>query len=313
MNYVIRKLITLFSTLMLVSLITFGVFQILPGNPVNIILGVDADPLQAQALTEKLNLNKPLGERYVYWIKELLKGNLGDSIRYQTPVAELIGHRLPVTVSVTVLALIFTLLIGIPLGIWLARKNNKGISILVSMLSQLGIALPSFWLGIILIMIFSATLNLLPSGGFVPFNEDPLKSIRSLMLPAISISIGTSAVVVRYLKNTLLDEMKLDYVRTAYSKGLREGKVIYKHVLRNALIPVVTIFGMISVDILGGSIITENVFALPGLGSLVTAAVGSRDLPLVQGLVLYLAVIVVAINFIVDMLYSVIDPRIRLK
>ena len=312
MNYVIKKSITLLATLILVSLITFGVFQILPGNPVNIILGVDADPLQVQALSEKLNTDKPLGERYFNWVGNLLKGNLGDSIRYQTSVGELMSQRLPVTVTLALIALTFTILVGVPLGIFLAKNNNRGIGQLFSILSQVGIAIPAFWMGIILILIFSVILNILPSGGYVSFSEDPVSCIKSFILPAVSISIGTTAVVVRYLKNTLLDEMKLDYVRTAYSKGLKENQILYKQVLRNALIPVITILGMITVEILGGSMIIESVFALPGIGSLIISAVSSRDLPLIQGLVIYLAFIVVVLNFIIDMVYSIVDPRIRM-
>lgn len=313
MKYILNRIITMSITLILISLLTFAAFQVLPGNPVDIILGVDADPLQVQAMTEQLGLNKPMYERFFSWVSGLFQGDLGISIRYQVPVAELIKDRLSVTLMLAVVCLIITIVVVIPVAIFLARNNNKKSGIIISAISQLGVAIPSFWLGIILSMIFSVILNILPSGDYVPFSENPLESIRCMILPALSIAIGTSAVVIRYLKNTLLDQMKLDYVRTAKSKGLSEKNVVYRHILRNAMLPVITILGMIVVDILGGSIIVENVFNIPGIGNLIITGVSNRDLPLVQSLVFYLSFIVVVINFLVDILYSVIDPRIKFK
>lgn len=313
MKYVLKKIATMVCTLFVISLLTFGVFQILPGNPVDIILGVDADPLQAQALEKQLGLNLPLGERYVNWIADLFQGNLGDSIRYQVPVGSLLKSSLPVTVSLTLFSLLITVVVVIPISIYLAKNNNKKSAICLSFLTQIGVAVPSFWMGIMLIMVFAVTLQILPSGDYVSFFEDPLGCIRSLLLPSTAIAIGTSAVVIRYLKNTLLDQMNMDYVRTARSKGVTQQKVLYKHVLKNALLPTITILGMTIVDVLGGSIIVENVFNLPGIGHLITSGVGNRDFPLVQGLVFYLATMVIVINLAVDLLYSAVDPRIRLE
>lgn len=300
-------------TLFVISLLTFGVFQILPGNPVDVILGVDADPLQAQALEKQLGLDLPLGERYVNWIGDLFRGDLGDSIRYQVPVGDLLKSSLPVTISLTVFSLLITVVTVIPIAIFLAKNNNKKSALCLSFLTQIGVAVPSFWLGILLIMLFAVTLQILPSGDFIPFSEDPLGCIRSLILPSVAIAIGTSAVVIRYLKNTLLDQMNLDYVRTARSKGATQKRVLYGHVLKNALLPTITILGMTVVDVLGGSIIVENVFNLPGIGHLITSGVGNRDFPLVQGLVFYLAFMVIVINLVVDLLYMAVDPRIRLE
>lgn len=313
MKYVLKKIATMVCTLFVISLLTFGVFQILPGNPVDIILGVDADPLQAQALEKQLGLNLPLGERYVNWIADLFQGNLGDSIRYQVPVGSLLKSSLPVTVSLTLFSLLITVVVVIPISIYLAKNNNKKSAICLSFLTQIGVAVPSFWMGIMLIMVFAVTLQILPSGDYVSFLEDPMGCIRSLLLPSTAIAIGTSAVVIRYLKNTLLDQMNMDYVRTARSKGVTQQKVLYKHVLKNALLPTITILGMTIVDVLGGSIIVENVFNLPGIGHLITSGVGNRDFPLVQGLVFYLATMVIVINLAVDLLYSAVDPRIRLE
>lgn len=313
MKYVLKKIVTMVCTLFVISLLTFGVFQILPGNPVDVILGVDADPLQAQALEKQLGLDLPLGERYVNWIGDLFRGDLGDSIRYQVPVGDLLKSSLPVTISLTVFSLLITVVTVIPIAIFLAKNNNKKSALCLSFLTQIGVAVPSFWLGILLIMLFAVTLQILPSGDFIPFSEDPLGCIRSLILPSVAIAIGTSAVVIRYLKNTLLDQMNLDYVRTARSKGATQKRVLYGHVLKNALLPTITILGMTVVDVLGGSIIVENVFNLPGIGHLITSGVGNRDFPLVQGLVFYLAFMVIVINLVVDLLYMAVDPRIRLE
>lgn len=313
MKYVLKKIVTMVCTLFVISLLTFGVFQILPGNPVDVILGVDADPLQAQALEKQLGLDLPLGERYVNWIGDLFRGDLGDSIRYQVPVGDLLKSSLPVTISLTVFSLLITVVTVIPIAIFLAKNNNKKSALCLSFLTQIGVAVPSFWLGILLILLFAVTLQILPSGDFIPFMEDPLGCIRYLILPSVAIAIGTSAVVIRYLKNTLLDQMNLDYVRTARSKGATQKRVLYRHVLKNALLPTITILGMTVVDVLGGSIIVENVFNLPGIGHLITSGVGNRDFPLVQGLVFYLAFMVIVINLVVDLLYMAVDPRIRLE
>lgn len=313
MGYYCRKIGGLLLTLVLVSLITFGVFQILPGNPAYIILGVDADPLQIETLTKKMGLDLPLYQRYIDWILGVLKGDLGTSFRYQQPVTQLISQGLAVTGGLAAMTMLLTVLIGIPVGIWLAGHSNKAYSVGCSMISQISLSVPAFCMGIFLIHIFSVRLKWFPSIGFVHWSEDPIGCIRSLLLPALSLALGSSAVLIRYVKVSITNQQKQDYVRTAYSKGLKKSKVMYGHVVRNSLIPVITILGMLTADILGGSIITENVFSLPGIGRLISVSISSRDLPLLQGLVLYLAVIVVICNFAVDLIYSVVDPRIRLK
>lgn len=313
MRFYIRKLLTLLSTVLLVSVITFLVFQILPGDPAQIVLGVDADPHQLAELRRTMGLERPAAERYLGWIKDTFTGDLGESLRYHRPVADIVAERIPVTVSLALLSVGLTLLIGVPLGIYIARKDGKLSALLLSMLTQLGLAVPSFWLAFILILLFSVTFRLFPTYGYVPWSVDPLRAFQSLFLPALALAVPGIAVVIRYLRNTLLDQSRMDYVRTARSKGLRENIVMYRHILRNSLIPVLTIVGLLIADTLGGSIVVENVFALPGLGNLLITSIGTRDLPLLQTMVLYIAIIVVCINFIVDILYMVIDPRIRLK
>ncbi|GGH35741.1 ABC transporter permease [Paenibacillus segetis] len=313
MRFYIRKLVAFVSTLILVSVITFLVFQVLPGDPAQIILGVDADPQQIAALRETMGLDRSAGERYLTWVKDTLSGDFGESIRYHRPVADMLVERLPVTLSLALFSLGLTLLVGLPLGIYIARKDGKLSALLLSLFTQLGVSIPSFWLAFILILLFSVTLKLFPTYGYTPWSENPIGAIKSLFLPSLALAIPGVAVVIRYLRNTLLDQSRMDYVRTARSKGQHEKGIMYRHILRNALIPVITIVGLLIADTLGGSIVVENVFALPGIGSLLVTSIGTRDLPLVQTMVLYIAIIVVSINFIVDILYKVIDPRIRLK
>lgn len=313
MKYFIKKICILIATLFIVSIITFGVFQILPGDPVLVMLGVDADPAQAEQLREELGLNDPLPQRYFDWVSGLFKGDLGTSYKYSLPVSDLLSNRIQPTVILATLAILITIIIGLPVGIWIARRSNKWYANIVAGFSQLGLSIPSFWFGVILILIFAVNLGVMPSGGYVQWDTNPIFCIRSLILPAIAISFGTTATIIRYLKTTLLDNINMDYVRTAKSKGLTDKSVVYKHVLRNALIPVITMLAMLVTDILAGSIIIETVFSLPGLGSLMTTSISSRDFPLLQSAVMYVAAIVVIINTFVDILYGIIDPRIRVK
>lgn len=310
MAFYFKRVLSLLVTLLLISIVTFGVFQILPGDPASIILGPDADPLQLEAIRQSLNLDASWYVRYTNWLTDALTGNLGESIRFHMPVGELLLSRIPVTASLALVSTLLTLVIGLPLGLFIVRNNGFAGKI-VSSLTQISIAIPSFWMGILLVLLFAVTFSWFPSGGYTAFSDNPLNWFRSLFLPSLSIALGSSAVLIRYLKTAMLDELPKLYVQTARSKGLSEKVVIRRHVFKNALIPTITILGVLMIDILGGSIITENVFNIPGLGNLIVTAINSRDLPLIQGLVLYLGTIVVVFNFIVDILYSIIDPRIR--
>lgn len=313
MAYYLRKVAGLLLTLLLVSLITFAVFQILPGDPATVILGVDADPVQLARLRESMGTDLPLPVRFWNWFLGALRGDLGMSYRYQQPVSQLIGSGLSVTVSLALFSLLLTVVIGLPVGIFLAHHGKKIYAAPVSFLSQLGLSMPAFCVSIVLISIFSVRLRWLPSLGYVPWSQSPVGCLRSLLLPSLATAFGTSAVLIRYVRASVARQEGEDYVRTARSKGVPGGRLMRSHVLRNSLIPVLTIFGMIVADVLGGSVIVESVFSLPGIGRLVATSISTRDLPLIQGLVLYLAGIVVLCNFAVDLLYSVIDPRIRLK
>ncbi len=313
MLYFFKRLFNTLITIFLVSIITFYVFNILPGDPAQVILGLDADEAQITQLRETMDLDSPAVLRYIKWVDNLFHGDLGISYKYQKPVAPILFDALIVTLQLTIYSLLLTLIIAIPFGLLLITRRNKKSYIPLSILSQFGMSIPSFCVAIFLISIFTVGLNILPSLGYVPFSVDSSMNLKSLLLPSLSIAIGASSIVVRYLNNSVNQQMKMDYVRTAYSIGLKERDVLYSQVLRNALIPVVTIIGLIITDILAGSIIVENVFSLPGIGKLITSSITSRDLPLIQALVLYLSLIVVLVNFIIDILYKVIDPRIRIK
>jgi peptide/nickel transport system permease protein len=309
----LRKLFAMLATVFLVSMITFITFEIIPGDPVLARLGVDADEAQIRALSEELGLDEPLSKRFFGWITGLFTGDLGQSIRYSRPVSELILDRLPVTLSLALISMALIVIIGVPLGILSARYGDRLPGISISIVSQIGMAVPSFWTGIILMYIFGLTLRWVSPGGYTPWSVDPVEAFKSLLLPAVAIALPSIATVTRYTRNTVMEQMKNDYVRLAFSKGLKMNAVLFRHVLKNALIPVITVLGMITANILGGSIVIEQVFTLPGVGRLLINAISVRDLPLVQGMVLYISLVIVVTNFLIDIVYTLIDPRIKLR
>ncbi|RVU55532.1 ABC transporter permease [Anaerosphaera multitolerans] len=311
MRFLIRKFISIILTLFLVSIMIFLIFQVLPGNPAEIMLGTEADKYQIQLLEKELGVDKPMIERYGSWLVNLLHGDMGKSIKYQVPVADLFASRFPVTLFLTLYSLAITLILGIPLGIWVASRDSKWYGRVVGTITQLGISIPSFWISFLLMLVFSLKLKWFPTFGYNVMDGNFFSRLYSFFLPAFSISISNIAVVVRYLRTSILEQMRMDYVRTALVKGQKQSTILYRHVLRNALIPVLTILGIIFTSSIGGSIIIENVFALPGLGSLIVQSVSSRDFVLIQSVVLIIATMVIFINFAIDILYQVIDPRIR--
>ncbi|MFJ7647547.1 ABC transporter permease [Lysinibacillus sp. NPDC097279] len=313
MMYIIRRFILLITTILLVSIITFGVFQILPGDPVRTMLGTEADPTQIENLRSELGLDRPLYEQYADWMKGLLTGELGNSIRFSMPVKDLLFDRLPVTMSLALLTLTIVLLVSLPLGMFAARRQNKLSDVSLSTLTQIGMAVPSFWLGMMLILYVGMKFSFFKISGYIPWTQSISGALSTLVLPALTIAIPQIAVNFRYVRTAILEQMQLDYVRTIRSKGMSEQNVMYKHVLKNAMIPILTVFGLIMAEVVAGTIIVEQVFSLPGVGQLLITAISNRDFPLVQGIVMYITVAVVVINFIVDILYSVLDPRIRLR
>lgn len=313
MMYILRRIILLITTILLVSIITFGVFQILPGDPVRTMLGTEADPTQIENLRSELGLDRPLYEQYVDWMKGLLTGQLGNSTRFSMPVKELLFDRLPVTMSLAGLTLIIVLIISLPLGMFAARRQNKLSDVSLSTVTQIGMAVPSFWLGMMLILYIGLQFSFFKISGYIPWTQSVAGALSTLILPALTIAIPQIAVNFRYVRTAILEQVQLDYVRTIRSKGMSEQNVMYKHVLKNSMIPILTVFGLIMAEVVAGTIIVEQVFSLPGIGQLLITAISNRDFPLVQGIVMYITVAVVMINFIVDVLYSVLDPRIRLR
>lgn len=312
MMYILRRIILLITTILLVSIITFGVFQILPGDPVRTMLGTEADPTQIENLRSELGLDRPLYEQYVDWMKGLLTGQLGDSIRFSMPVKDLLFDRLPVTMSLAGITLLIVLFISLPLGMFAARRQNKISDVSLSTVTQIGMAVPSFWLGMMLILYVGLQFSFFKISGYIPWTQSVAGALSTLLLPALTIAIPQIAVNFRYVRTAILEQVQLDYVRTIRSKGMSEQNVMYKHVLKNSMIPILTVFGLIMAEVVAGTIIVEQVFSLPGIGQLLITAISNRDFPLVQGIVMYITVAVVMINFIVDILYSVLDPRIRL-
>lgn len=311
--YLVRRFIGFLAALVLVSLLVFLAIRVIPGDTAQIILGTDADPSSLSALRERLGLNESLYVQYTTWIKNLLTGRLGESIRYGKPIGELIASRFAVTGPLALLAIVIALLLGIPLGIFAATHRNRLGDYGVMAFSQLGLAVPAFWAGILLMLLFSVKLRWFPAGGFIPWSKSVWGALRSIFLPSFSLGVIHAAVIVRLTRSTLLEVLGEDYIRTARGKGLVERIVLYKHALRNALIPIITLVGLQFASLLGGTIIIENVFYLPGLGRLAYQAISARDLPVVQDVVLLITVLVVGLSVLVDAAYVLLDPRIRLE
>ena len=310
-RYVVRRVAAFVATLFFVSVLVFVVIRILPGDPASIIMGTEGSPEATERLRESMGLNRPLVVQYVDWLARAVRGDLGISIQYDVPVGSLIVSRLPVTLPLMLLAALFMILAALPLGIFAATRHRRLGDYLTMVVSQIGIAVPSFWAGLLLILLFSVRLGWVQSGGFAGWSEGLWPALRSLLLPAVALGFFQAAVLVRATRSAVLDVLREDYVRTARAKGVRETLVVVKHTFRNAMIPVVTVMGLQLGQLIAGSIILESVFALPGLGRLALGAITARDLPVVQGVTLFVASCIVAINFLVDLTYAFLDPRIR--
>jgi peptide/nickel transport system permease protein len=310
-KYILRRVAALVATLFFVSVLVFVVIRILPGDPASLIMGTEGSPEAAARLRESMGLNRPLVAQYVEWLGRTVRGDLGVSIQYDVPVGRLIVSRLPVTLPLTGLAAVFMIAIALPLGLFAATRHRRVGDYLAMVVSQLGIAVPSFWAGLLLILLFSVHLGWVQSGGFTGWAEGLWPALRSLLLPAVALGFFQMAVLVRATRSAVLDVLGEEYVRTARAKGVPERLVIVKHTLRNAMIPIVTVAGLQLGQLMAGSIILESVFALPGLGRLALGAITARDLPVVQGVTLFVASSIVLINFVVDVAYVVLDPRIR--
>lgn len=314
MKYLIKKLSTLIITLLLISFLSFTAFSVIPGDAALNKLGDDATEEQIMALREEMGLNDPLPVRYGRWLSDALRGDFGESYHYEAAtVNKLLADRLPVTVLLAVIAFVIILLCAIPIGIFSARFSGGWIDTLINQLSQFVMAIPAFFLGILLTYIFGLILHLFQPGNFVSPFEDLGACVKYLFYPALAVALPKIAMVVKYLRNSVISELNKDYVRTANSKGNTENAVLYVHVLKNAMIPVVTFLAMVIADILAGSIVVEQVFSVPGIGRLLITSISTRDYPVVQAIVLYVTSVVVIINFIVDVLYQLLDPRVKIS
>lgn len=312
-RYFIKKLLTLVVLLLLVSITVFSVLFVLPGDPAQIILGLNATEETLANLRAELGLDKSFWAQYLGWLGDTLSGKGSWSINYDMPVYDLILSRLAVTGPLALMAMLIGVVISVPLGIYAARHQNRPGDMVVMFFSQLGLATPEFWLGILLILFFAVKLGLFSAGGFPGWSVDAWGSLKALVLPAFALGVIRASILTRLTRSSMLDVLQEDYVRTARAKGLRERSVVYVHALKNALVPVLTILGLQLGQLMAGAIIIENVYYLPGLGRLVFQAIGQRDLPVVREIVLFMAAAVIIVNFIVDMAYASIDPRIRLE
>ncbi|HZK02665.1 MAG TPA: ABC transporter permease [Anaerovoracaceae bacterium] len=300
-------------TFLLVTVIIFTIFQFIPGDPVLSKIGLEPDPALEESLRAEFGLDKPVLERYFNWLFNLVKLDMGTSIRYGLPVNELIASRLPNTVGLAVLSFLIVVIAGIPLGIVVARHNESRWGIIFNALTQVGIAIPSFFFAMILILVISIKLQLLPVSAYAPISKGIIPFLKGMLLPAVAVSFSGVSITVRYVRSSIVEELNSDYVLAAKNKGVKEKDILYRHVLRNAMIPIVTILGMIFVSIVTGSIIIETVFSIPGIGSLLIAAIKTSDLPLTQGICVYISIVVISAYLLLDILYMIIDPRIRLK
>ena len=296
----VRRFAALVATLLFLSALVFVVVRVLPGDPATLILGVESNPETVARLRQALGLDRPLPVQYLDWLARATRGDLGTSIQYDLPVGRLILSRLPVTLPLALMAATIMVAVALPLGVYAAM-----------LVSQLGIAVPAFWSGLLLILLFSVRLGWFRSGGFDGWSAGVWTGVKALLLPAIALGAFQAAVLVRATRSAVLEILREDFVRTARAKGLPEIRVVRRHALRNAMIPIVTVMGIQLGQLVAGAIVLESVFALPGLGRLALGAIGARDLPVVQGVTLFVAASIVFINFAVDLAYAALDPRIR--
>jgi peptide/nickel transport system permease protein len=311
MMFVVRRLLLTIPILLLVSIMTFSLIHLIPGDPARVILGQEATPEAYQALRAELGLDKPILVQYFSWLGKVLQGDLGVSITDRVPVSELIMQRLPATVELTIGTFLVALLIAFPAGILAAVRRGTWIDYTSTFAALGGMSIPSFWLAMMLIIYFAVENQWLPSSGYVPFSENPAQNIMAMILPCLATGLRESAVLMRMLRSSLLEVVNMDFIRTAKAKGLNEVRTVLGHALRNALIPVVTTSGLMIAGLLGGLVITESIFSIPGFGRLIVESVFKRDYVTVQGAILVSAILVVVVNLVVDLLYAVIDPRIK--
>jgi len=311
LDYLIQRLAISAVTLVLISLIVFTGVRLIPGDPARVMAGTDADEAGLAEIRVKYGLNDPIPVQYLRWVGLALQGDLGESIRTRESVVKTVARKLPITVELACFAILIALVIAIPVGVLSAVRRNTFWDYLANSLSLCGLSVPSFWLGIMLILLLSVRLGWLPASGFVSLLQEPVANLQRMIMPAFVLGTALAAVLMRQTRNSMIEVLSADYIRTAYSKGLAGRTVVFRHAIRNGLIPVVTILGLQTGALMSGAVVTEQIFVVPGFGRLIVEAVFTRDYPLVQGVVLITASSYVLINLLVDMSYTLLDPRIR--
>jgi peptide/nickel transport system permease protein len=309
-SYVVRRVLYFIPSLLLAAFMIFFLVNLIPGDPAVVMLGEGASPASVHALRESLGLDKPLPVQFVRWLGKIATGDLGVSIHSKVPVVQSIQERFPVTLSLAILAMLFSLLLALPSGILAAVHQNSGKDYLFMLGSILGVSIPGFWLGLLALLIFSVRFGWFPATGFVPIWEEPWAGLRYLVLPSVTLGLHMAAVVARMTRSSMLEVLHLEYVTHARAKGLGEWAVVAKHALKNAFGPTMTTIGIQTGALLGGAVVTETVFSLPGIGKYLVLAIYARDYPVVQGCILFIALVYMVINLVVDVLYVYFDPRI---
>ena len=310
-GFVLRRLLGFAVTLVVAAAVVFFLLDLLPGDPARFILGINASAEAVAALRTQLGLEAPAWERFLGWLGGMARGDFGQSYTQNAPVAALIWERMAVTLPLTLLAMAVSVLVGLPLGIAAARRRGKAADTAIMVLAQTGVAIPNFWFGMLLSLVFAVGLRWLPTGGFTPWSEDPAGALRGLLLPALALALPQASILARVMRTALIDVSGQDFIRTARAKGLTREEAIWRHGVRNALLPVLTILGLQFAFLIAGTVIVENVFFLPGLGRLIFTAISERDLILVRGATMMLIVLVTATMLVTDLSYGLIDPRLR--
>jgi len=311
--FLLKRLLIGLATLLVASMVVFAVMEVLPGDPALLMLGMNASPEALETLREQMGLNQPVIVRYLEWIGGLLVGDFGRSYTYSSPVIDLIGERAAVSLPLALMSLVLSTVIAIPVGLFSASRRGRFSDSLAMGTAQIGVAIPNFWFALLLIYVFAVWLRLVPAGGFPGWNAGVWPGVKSLILPAVALALPQAAILARVTRSALLEVLGEDYIRTARAKGMPRSTVLWRHALRNAMIPVLTILGLQFAFLLAGTIIIENVFYLPGLGRLVFQAITQRDLIVVEGVVMLLVATVVVVNLLVDLAYAFVDPRLRIR
>lgn len=311
LRYTLKRLISLAASLIVASLVIFAMIEVVPGDPASFMLGLNASPETVAALRESLGLTGSMAERYLAWVGGMLRGDFGMSYTYRVPVADLVADRLAVSIPLTLLALILSTAIAFPAGLIAASRRGSPADIGIMGVTQLGIAIPNFWFAMLLVLVFAVQWQILPAGGFPGWQDGVWPGLRALILPAVALALPQASILARVMRSSLLETLGQDYIRTARAKGLSRWQAVFRHALRNALIPVLTIIGMQFSFLLAGAIIIENVFYIPGLGRLIFQAITQRDLIVVESAVMLMVFAVILVTFAVDLAYAAVDPRLR--